>query len=209
MTEESKQAAAAVPEVVQSAALAPSRSGVLPALPDDIADADVPALLADIERRVEALPGAFDAALARQQVVAVNAVAVAMQARNLRRVTDRALALIEARLAVLMPANPPAVPRGRPGNLTVNWQVPMPEHPTARPRRRGPPRRPAGRRRRPGNLTVNWQVSMPDNPTACHSRRRAPCATSGPRTRTRPTSRRCESAWTGSRTAASVFPVVR
>ena len=110
MTEESKQAAAAVPQVVQSPALAPSRSGVLPALSADIADADVPALLADIERRVEALPGAFDAALARQQVVAVNAVAVAMQARNLRRVTDRALALIEARLAALMPANPPGRP---------------------------------------------------------------------------------------------------
>ena len=111
MTEESKQAAAAVPQVVQSAALAPSRSGLLPALPADIADADVPALLADIERRVEALPGAFDAAVARRQVVAVNAAAVAMQARNLRRVTDRALALIEARLAVLMPANPPGRPR--------------------------------------------------------------------------------------------------
>jgi len=110
MTEESKQAAAAVPQVVQSAALAPSRSGLLPALPADIADADVPALLADIERRVEALPGAFDAAVARRQVVAVNAAAVAMQARNLRRVTDRALALIEARLAVLMPANPPGRP---------------------------------------------------------------------------------------------------
>ena len=36
--------------------------------------------------------------------------AVAMQARNLRRVTDRALTLIEARLAVLMPANPPGRP---------------------------------------------------------------------------------------------------
>ncbi|MCY4637492.1 MAG: hypothetical protein OXG04_23845 [Acidobacteria bacterium] len=68
MTEKSKQAAATVPQVVQSSALAPSCSGVLSALPDDIADADVPALLADIERRVEALPGAFDAALARQQV---------------------------------------------------------------------------------------------------------------------------------------------
>ena len=116
MTEKSDQAAAAVPQVVQPArqpagALAQSRSGVLPALPDGIADADVPALLEDIERRVEALPGAFDAALARQQVVAVNAVAVAMQARNLRRVTDRALALIEARLAALMPANPPGRPR--------------------------------------------------------------------------------------------------
>ena len=87
---------------------------MLPALPDDIADADVPALLADIERRVEALLGAFDAALARQQVAAINAVAVAMQARNLRRVTDRALALIEARLAMLMPANPPGRPP-RPG----------------------------------------------------------------------------------------------
>ncbi len=36
-----------------------SRSGVLPVLPDDIPDADVPALLEDIERRVEALPGAL------------------------------------------------------------------------------------------------------------------------------------------------------
>ncbi len=33
-----------------------------------------------------------------------------MQARNLRRVTDRALALIEARLAALMPAYPPGRP---------------------------------------------------------------------------------------------------
>ena len=130
MTEESKQAAAAVPEVVQSAALAPSRSGVLPALPDDIADADVPALLADIERRVEALPGAFDAALARQQVVAVNAVAVAMQARNLRRVTDRALALIEARLAALMPANPsgrPPRPVGKPDGQLAGSDAGEPE----------------------------------------------------------------------------------
>jgi hypothetical protein len=110
MTEESKRAAAPVPQVVQSEALAPSRSGVLPALPPDIADADVPALMADIERRVQALPGAFDAAVARQQVVAVNAVAAAMRAHNLRRVTDRALALIEARLAALMPANPPGRP---------------------------------------------------------------------------------------------------
>ena len=115
MTDESNEEAA-VPEVVQTAreqpagALLPSRSGVLPALPDDIPDADVPALLEDIERRVEALPGAFDAALARKQVVAVNAMPVAMQARNLRRVTDRALALIEARLAALMPANPPGRP---------------------------------------------------------------------------------------------------
>ena len=115
MTDESNEEAA-VPEVVQTAreqpagALLPSRFGVLPALPDDIPDADVPALLEDIERRVEALPGAFDAALARKQVVAGNAMAVAMQARNLRRVTDRALALIEARLAALMPANPPGRP---------------------------------------------------------------------------------------------------
>ena len=130
MTEESKQAAAAVPRVVQSAALAPSRSGVLPALPDDLADADVPALLADIERRVEALPGAFDAALARQQVVAVNAVAVAMQARNLRRVTDRALALIEARLAVLMPANPPGRPprpAGKPDGQLAGFDAREPD----------------------------------------------------------------------------------
>ena len=150
MAEESNEEAAAVPEVVQTAreppagALLPSRSGVLPALPDDIPDADVPALLEDIERRVEALPGAFDAALARKQVVAGNAMAVAMQARNLRRVTDRALALIEARLAALMPANPPGrPPRSRPGNLTVNRQVPMPENLTAcRRRRRCPPTRP-------------------------------------------------------------------
>ena len=37
-----------------------------------------------------------------------------MQARNLRRMTDRALALIDARLAVLIPANPPGRPP-RPG----------------------------------------------------------------------------------------------
>ena len=61
--------------------------------------------------------GQFDATLARKQVVAVNAMAVAMQARNLRRMTDRALALIEARLAALMPANPrgrPPQPAGKP-----------------------------------------------------------------------------------------------
>ncbi len=109
---------------------APSRSGVLPALPADIADADVPALLADIERRVEALPGAFDAALARQQVVAVNAVAVAMQARNLRRITDRALALIEARLAALMPANPtgrPPRPAGKPDGQLAGFDAGQPD----------------------------------------------------------------------------------
>ncbi len=109
---------------------APSRSGVLPALPADIADADVPALLADIERRVEALPGAFDAALARQQVVAVNAVAVAMQARNLRRITDRALALIEARLAALMPANPtgrPPRPAGKPDGQLAGFDAGAPD----------------------------------------------------------------------------------
>ena len=130
MTEESKQAGAAVSQVVQSAALAPSRSGVLPALPADIADGDVPALLADIERRVEALPGAFDAALARQQVVAVNAVAVAMQARNLRRITDRALALIEARLAALMPANPtgrPPRPAGKPDGQLAGFDARAPD----------------------------------------------------------------------------------
>jgi len=64
MTDGRNEEAAAVPEVVQTAceqpdgALLPSGSGVLPALPDDIPDADVPALLEDIERRVEALPGA-------------------------------------------------------------------------------------------------------------------------------------------------------
>ena len=116
MTESNNEEAAVVPDVVQAAreqpagALLPSRSGVLPALPDDIADADVPALLEDIERRVEALPGACEAALAREQVLAVNAVAVIRQAQNLRRVTDRALALIEARLAALIPANPPGRP---------------------------------------------------------------------------------------------------
>lgn len=106
-------------------------SGVLPALPADIADADVPALLADIERRVEALPGAFDAAVARQQqVVAVNAVAVAMQARNLRRITDRALALIEARLAALMPANPtgrPPRPADKPDGQLAGFDAGAPD----------------------------------------------------------------------------------
>ena len=163
----------------------------------------------DIERRVAALPGAFDAALARKQVVAVNAMAVAMQARNLRRVTDRALTLIEARLAALMPANPPGRPRSRPGNLTVNRQVPMPQNLTAcKRRRRCPPTRPAVPRSRPGNLTVNRQVPMPPNLTARNSRRREPCATSGPHTRTRPTSTRCENGWTGSRTEAPGCPVV-
>jgi len=130
MTEESKHAVAAVPHVVQSAALAPSRAGVLPALPDDIADANVPALLTDIERRVEALPGAFDAALARRQVVAVNVVAVAMQARHLRRVTDRALALIEARLAALIPANPPGRPprpAGKPDGQLAGFDAGQPD----------------------------------------------------------------------------------
>ena len=70
----------------------------------------------------EALPGAFDAAVARQQVVAVNAVAVAMEARNLRRVTDRALALIEARLAALMPANPPGRPPQLAGSRVDDWR---------------------------------------------------------------------------------------
>ncbi len=80
----------------------------------------------------------------------------------------------EACLAVLMPANPPGRPRGRPGNLTVNWQVSMPENLTACPRRRGPPTRRAERRSRSGNLTVNWQVSMPENLTACPRRRGPP-----------------------------------
>ena len=152
MADERHEEAAAVPEVVQTAreqpggALLPSRSGVLAALPDDIPDTDVPTLLEDIERRVEALPGAFDAALARRQVVAVNAMAVAMQARNLRRVTDRALALVEARLAALMPANPPgrppqpaAKPDGQPAGSDaaepdrVQTAVPMPADPPGRP----------------------------------------------------------------------------
>ena len=152
MADERNEEAAAVPEVVQIAreqpggALLPSCSDVLPALPDDIPDADVPALLEDIERRVEALPGAFDAALARRQVVAVNAMAVAMQARNLRRVTDRALALIEARLAALMPANPPGrppQPAGKPDGQPagsdaretdrVQPAAPMPADPPGRP----------------------------------------------------------------------------
>ncbi len=78
----------------------------------------------------EALPGAFDAAVARQQVVAVNAVAVAMQARNLRRVTDRALALIEARLAALMPANPPGRPpqlAGKPDGQLAGFDAGQPD----------------------------------------------------------------------------------
>ena len=152
MADERNEEAAAVPEVVQTAreqpggALLPSRSDVLAALPDDIPDADVPALLEDIERRVEALPGAFDAALARRQVVAVNAMAVAMQARNLRRVTDRALALIEARLAALMPANPPGrppQPAGKPDGQPagsdaaepdrLQTAAPMPADPAGRP----------------------------------------------------------------------------
>ena len=168
MADERNEEAAAVPEVVQTAreqpggALLPSRSGVLPALPDDIPDADVPALLEDIERRVEALPGAFDAALARRQVVAVNAMAVAMQARNLRRVTDRALALIEARLAALMPANPPGrppQPAGKPDGQPagsdaaepgrVQAATPMPADPSGRPSQPagkpdGQPGQPAG-----------------------------------------------------------------
>ncbi len=51
MADEGNEEAAAVSEVVQTAreqpggALLPSRSGVLPTLPDDIPDADVPALL--------------------------------------------------------------------------------------------------------------------------------------------------------------------
>ena len=56
----------------------------------------------------------------------------------------------------------PARPSPKPvGNLTVNWQVPMPANLTAYSRRRSrPPTRPAVPPSRLGNLTVNWQVSM-------------------------------------------------
>ena len=157
----------------------------------------------DIERRVAALPGAFDAALARKQVVAVNAMAVAMQARNLRRVTDRALTLIEARLAALMPANPPGrppQPAGKPDGQPagsdaaepdrVQAAAPMPADPAGRPSqpagkpdgqpagsdaaRRCPPARPAVPHSRWENLTVNRQVPMPQNLAACRRRRRCP-----------------------------------
>ena len=111
--------------------------------------------------------------------------------------------------SAVRPADAPGGSSRPAGNLTVNWQVSMRENLTACSRRRSRPTRRAARRVRPGNLTVNWQVPMRENLTVRHSRRRAPCATSGPRTRTRPTSARYESAWTGSRTAVPVCPVVR
>ncbi len=172
MADERNEEAAAVPEVVQTAreqpggALLPSRSGVLPALPDDIPDADVPALLEDIERRVEALPGAFDAALARRQVVAVNAMAVAMQARNLRRVTDRALALIEARLAVLMPANPPGrppQPAGKPDGQLAGSDAAEPEREqTAAPMPADPSGRPSQPAGKPDGQLAGSDTGEPD-----------------------------------------------
>ncbi len=75
-----------------------------------------------------------------------------MQARNLRRVTDRALALIEARLAALMAANPPGrppQPAGKPDGQPagsdaaepdrLQTAAPMPADPA------GPPSQPVGK----------------------------------------------------------------
>ena len=171
MTESNNEEAAAVPDVVQAAreqpagALLPSRSGVLPALPDYIADADVPALLEDIARRVEALPGAFEVALARKQVVAVNAVAVAMQAHNLRRVTERALALIEARLAALIPANPPGRPPqpvGKPDGQPAGFDAREPDRGQPSALAPDPPGRPPQPVGKPDGQLAGFDAREPD-----------------------------------------------
>ena len=74
----------------------------------------------------------------------------------------------------------------RPGNLTVNRQVPMPAKLAAcRRRRRCPPTRPPVPRSRPENLTVNRQVPMPQTLAACRRRRRCP-PTRPPVPRSRP-----------------------